>query len=650
MITSAFGFWSSPISPQDVASKQSGRSDLRCDKGRLYWIERRADQAGRSQICSLPQTTRDVRSNGIESTMQQHLPEGLSAQSGVHEYGGAPYCVVDGVIYLVNAADQQIYRVENGCADVITQLPNYRFADLQWDSQYKRLLAVAEIHADNADALPENQLVAIDVAAGTITVLHQGHDFYSFPRLSSAAKQLAFIAWDMPNMPWDKTVLYVGDNVAVPCAQHFSKRIDADKQAPQQPLWGHDDALYVINDPDGFGQLFCLRGADMAIPEQPIFSIPGEIGLPMWVFGQQSYQVLRDGTVIFSAINQGQTRLGRWIPGNDAIAWLAEEIVDTHYLTLGQHGEHEHVFFTSAFRDADDGLAVVEADMDTYMDTDTPAVQSVIVTEAVDYKVSTAELITVPVGGDATTYAYYYAPANADAQAPAGSLPPLIVIGHGGPTGMTSSSFNPQIQFWTSRGFAVADVNYRGSTGFGRAYRESLYGEWGVADVADAAAVAEYVVAQGKADRKKLIIRGKSAGGYLVLAALAFTDTFTLGAVYYGISDLSLLAEDTHKFERDYPEYLIAPYPAGKAVYEARSPIHHLDKLNAPVIVLQGLEDKVVPPNQSEAIVTALEQKGIPVEYVAFPVEKHGFRKPENIQKSFERELAFYQQHIGDAG
>jgi dipeptidyl aminopeptidase/acylaminoacyl peptidase len=499
--------------------------------------------------------------------------------------------------------------------------------------------------------MPDNYLIGIaleentfPISSSSLVVLHEGHDFYACPRISPDGQQIAFVCWDMPDMPWDRTLLYLAPNKGL-SQKTATAVVNTAHQAAMQPTWGADNTLYFINDPEGWWQLYKWQDNT---PVQ-VFQVNGEMGLPMWVFGQQSYAILANQQdemnqagsleIVFSYAEQGIWKLGSWSE-QSGVTQLSTGASSFDYFVSDSRGTHCYV--QCSYPDKSGDIAVLSAEGVTgniFKASTLPA-----------YAVSKAIPISIPVAGetnaDKTTHAFFYPPSNDAYQAPENSLPPLIVIGHGGPSGQSTLSLNEQIQFWTTRGFAVADVNYRGSTGFGRAYRESLHGKWGVYDVADCVAVANYLVAENKVHPQQLIIRGKSAGGYSVLAALCFHDVFTIGSVHYGISDLTMLAEDTHKFEARYLDKLIAPYPEGKQIYIDRSPINHLSQMNNPVIVFQGLLDKVVPPSQAEAIVDALKKKGIDVEYVTFADEKHGFRQARNIKKAFAEELKFYLKHI----
>ena len=577
-----FGSWKSPVTTDLIVAESVNLKELALDGDDVYWIEQRPSDAGRTVL---------VR-NGHDVT-----PEPFSVRSRVHEYGGGSYLVAGGVIYFVNDKDQQLYRDTTP----VTNTPGLRFADMILDRQ--RLIAVCEDH--RAGGEPINTIVAI--SDGRIETLVAGNDFYSSPRVFG--DHLAYLTWNHPNMPWDETELWLDGQKIAGGASIF------------QPEWSPDGVLHFVSDQTGWWNLYRYRNGKI----EPLCELPAEFGAPQWGFGMSTYAFESPDRIICVYNERGQWRLARLQNGS-----LTP--VDTPYTDISQVRAHgQQVVFLGA--SPTEPTSVVRLTGEVLR-------RSTNVTLDPRY-VSTAQPIEFN-----GAHAFYYAPKNADFAAPAGELPPLIVMSHGGPTSAVRNSFDLEIQFWTSRGFAVADVNYGGSTGFGRDYRERLYGQWGIVDVDDCCHAARYLVKQKLADPNRLIITGGSAGGYTTLCALTFRDVFKAGASYYGISDLEA-SNDTHKFESRYNYRLIAPWPDGREIYHARSPLRHTDRLNCPVIFFQGLDDKVVLPNQSQMMVEAMKKKGLPVAYLEFAGEGHGFRQAATIKRTLEAELYFYSRVFG---
>jgi dipeptidyl aminopeptidase/acylaminoacyl peptidase len=553
------------------------------------------------------------------------IPDGFSARSRVHEYGGGAAIVSAGTVFFINFDDQRVYRVERGAEPVaVTDDSGDRHADLFHDRARNRLLAVREQHT--ADGV-SNELVSIDLETGESTVLVAGHDFVSNPRVSPDGGTLCWVAWDLPDMPWDAAALWIADVDADGTLAGTRRIAGGDGVSVFQPVWAPDGTLVFAADPNGWWNLHRWDGAGVSV----VHAMDAEFGLPQWVFGMRTTDIgssvrvvtayTRDGEWHLAEV-EGQELRALAVPYTDISApqWVGDKLV---FIGSSATSASSIVLFDPATGDTEILRTALSVDLD-------PAFFSV------------PEPVTFDTAGGAQAYGFYYPPRSATHAADPDERPPLIVRGHGGPTGQTSPSFSLAIQYWTSRGFAVLDVNYRGSTGFGRAYREALYGQWGSADVDDMVYGAKHLVSAGRADPDRLAIRGGSAGGYTALAALAFRDAFSAGASLYGIGDLMTLARDTHKFESRYLDLLIGPLPETEALYRDRSPIEHVDALNCPVIFLQGADDKVVPPNQAEAMVDALDAKGIPVAYVLFEGEGHGFRKAGNVSRALESELAFY--------
>ena len=611
-----YGSWPSPLSAARVTAGALRFDQIQIDGDDVYWIEGRASEGGRNVI------VRRRPSGQIEDV----TPPEFNVRSRVHEYGGAAYTVDRGTIYFSNFQDQRIYRQQKDRAPVAITDAGSFFADYRADTMRDRLIAVRETHTPGREA--KNDIVAIGTPIGVPTVtLIEGADFYSDPIVSPDSKFLAWLQWNHPNMPWDGTELWVAafnPDGSVGARERVAGGSD---ESIFQPEWSADNALHFVSDRTGWWNLYRWRGIDV----EPVHAMAAEFGKPQWTFSMVTYAFVSANRIAATYVQDGRWRLamidtdlGRFDPV-DLPLQPVESIKATG----------DAIYFIGA--SATEAAAIVEL-----RGRELTLLRSSASEPIAREWISVAEAVTFTTA-NRDVHAFYYPPTNPEVEAPAGDRPPMLVITHGGPTGATTDALDPKIQFWTSRGFAVLDVNYSGSTGYGRPYRDRLKGQWGIADVEDVVGGAKAMVALGKADPNRLIIRGGSAGGYTTLAALTFHDTFKSGASYYGISDLEVLQQDTHKFESRYNDSLIGPYPAAKDVYVARSPIHFTDRLSCPIILFQGLDDKVVPPNQSEMMAEALRKKGLKVKYVAFEGEQHGFRKAETIIRSLEEELAFYR-------
>lgn len=631
--TSPFGTWVSPISATDLGSAALGFSALEGRNDALYWLEYRPQEEGRTVIMRR-------HPNGATETL---IPEGFNVRSRVHEYGGGAYAVIGKGVVFSNFKDQRLYwQIARAAPRPITPEDQVRFADCAEDGGQNRLICVREDHrAETIDAHGEarNALVAVSRDDGTQTVLFEGPDFVAYPRLSRDGAKLAWISWNHPNMPWDTVSLHVAPLEEDGTLGTVTTLNEGKKESVLQPTWGPDGQLYFTADRSGYWALYRWDGTTV----QNVLERDADLGGPLWSLGQTFFDFLPDGRIVAAYTDEARHRLAIIDPqaGTSTPVDLGPVEVTDPTVAAGR------LFALAAFPDRPH--AIIEIDPDG---PDGPVFT--VVRSAGDQLLSPGfiakpETITYATGPDdkEVAHAIFYPPTNERFVAPEGEKPPLIVMAHGGPTGHRAPTFRLDIQYWTTRGFGVLDINYRGSSGFGRAYRERLYGQWGLVDVEDAVKGARHLAAQGRADAARLLIRGGSAGGYVVLAAMAFHDVFAAGANYYGVSDLEALAKDTHKFESRYLDQLVGPYPERRDLYVERSPIHHLDGFTKPLIVLQGLEDKVVPPNQSEAIVNALREKGIPVAYITFAEEQHGFRKAENRKRALEAELSFYGQILG---
>lgn len=630
-----YGTWASTITTDTVVEAGTGLGAARFDNGDIYWLEGRPQEGGRNVIVRLSQDAAKLGAAAVDVTPAPH-----NVRSRVHEYGGGAYTVAQGVVAFVDAADQRIHLQHpgNGPRPLTPEPPDpaaWRYADLVVDSARQRILCVREDHTATPE--PANALVAVAMATGNVTVLDEGRDFYAAPRLSRDGTKLAWLAWDHPNMPWDGTDLFTADIDTAGALSNKRHVAGGPDTAVVQPLWSPAGVLHFVSDATEWWNIYALGDAGAATP---VTAMQAEFGGPMWVFGQASYDFMPDGSILCAYTRDGGRILAR--VANGTVTDL-----EARFAAVGSictHDDGSAVFLTAS---PDGPPAVIRRD---------PAGDLQVLCVTSDNPVdpgliSRAQAISFPTtggaSGPATAHAFYYPPLNPAYAAPDGERSPLIVRTHGGPTGATSPALSLAIQFWTSRGFAVVDVDYRGSTGYGRPYRDALRGQWGVVDVEDCVAAATYLVDQGKADPDRLVIRGGSAGGYTTLAALAFHDTFAAGASLYGIGDLMTLAADTHKFESRYTDRLVGPLPETEQLYRDRSPINHVDGLNCPVIFLQGMQDKVVPPNQAEAMVAALEHKGVPVAYLTFENEGHGFRDGVNVRRALEAELYFYCRVFG---
>ena len=622
----AFGTWPSPISAELITKAAPSLNFIQSQGDNLYWVEGRPWDAGRSVIMC-----RD--SAGI---IKDLLPSPFSHHSKVHEYGGMAYAADQTHLYFVNAADQCIYQLNLNSSDkpkAITS-PGLRFADLVIDTAQQQLIAVAEKHQDDRE--PENFIVAIKIASGEVNTLVSGADFYAYPRISPDGQQLCWIEWRHPNMPWDSTQLCCARLTANGLSDFTVIAGGDNNQAIFQPSWSPDNQLYYVTDKNNWWNICRANG-------EPVLSKEAEFATPLWQFGMSTYDFIDANT-----IGCLWTEQGLWHSGFINIASGQLSPAENQYSSLVAARCHQGKLYMVA-----GAAALANQIVGIEQDSANGKVTSIYAPSTLDLDsadIAQPESIFFPSSNGVQVHAFFYPPTNAQYQGADTELPPIIALCHGGPTGATDSGLNLKIQYWTNRGFAIVDINYRGSTGFGRRYRQGLVNAWGIADVEDTQHAINYLAEQQKIDPQRCLIRGGSAGGYTVLSALTFTNTFKAGASLYGIGDLETLATDTHKFESRYLDSLIGPYPERRDIYLERSPIHHAEGLNCPVIFLQGLEDKVVPPNQAEMMVKLLQDKGIQVEYVAFSDEGHGFRKANNIIRAMEAELAFYRDVFSLAG
>jgi len=553
----------------------------------------------------------------------------------VHEYGGGDFLVSEGMVYFSNFADQRLYIQEpDGELNPITPAEDYRYADGVIDRRRRRLICVREDHTGRGQEAI-NTLVSIDLDAGDAgEVLVSGNDFYSSPRLSPDSSRLAWLTWNHPNMPWDGTELWVGELEADGSLGRTELVAGSVDESIFQPEWSPDSVLHFISDRTGWWNLYrCVDGRT-----EPLREMEAEFGWPQWGFGLSQYAFESAHRVICSYAQKGIWHLASL----DTATGFLESIETPYTETWGVRASRGRVVFAAG--SPSEPPSVVELNLATGQLEMLHRSSDVVLEEGY---LSHPEVIEFPTEHELTAHALYYPPQNPHYFAPPSERPPLIVMSHGGPNSSTWTTLRLEVQYWTSRGIAVLDVNYGGSTGYGRAYRERLKGQWGVVDVDDCANGALYLGKRGEVDGDRLAIRGGSAGGYATLCALTFRDVFNAGASYYGVSDLEALAKETHKFESRYLDSLIGPYPERRDLYQERSPIHFADRLSYPVIFFQGLEDKVVPPSQAELMVEALRSKGVPVAYITFEGEQHGFRRAETIKRALDAELYFYSKIFG---
>lgn len=633
--TAPFGLWPSPISARDLTRGARSFGFRQGDGPYVYWTEGRPEEKGRQVI---------VRARpGTSPVPEDVLPAPFSARSRVHEYGGAEFLVADGTIWFVNNEDQDIWQlVPGGKPERVTNAQSMRFADMALDASRKRLIAVAERHASAADhAQPENLLVAVGLdgrARGRITDLIEGRDFYAFPRLSPDGSKLAFLAWDLPDMPWDQAALYVAPLREEGSVGRPQRIAGGNGVAAMQPAWLDDDRLLFLSDETGFGNLRLWDGEKV----RALTNLKAEFGLPMWNLGNRTFVVAGRNRAVASTDIDGQPSL---IVVTDIEA--RKPSVDMRPVAAASIG---------TLASFDGGLATTlgrarapAAFVAMPEKRKAPAILRSASDLALDQAgISVARTVSFRGGDRKTTFAQYYQPQSATHRGPRGAAPPALVLAHGGPTSQAGRGLGLRVQYYTSRGFAVLDVDYSGSTGYGRAYRERLDGQWGIADVADCAAGARFLGAEGLANPARIAIAGGSAGGYTVLMALATTKAFAAGSSHYGISDLTRLMESTHKFEAGYLHRLLGTTPRSwKAVCKARSPLTLIDGMTAPLVLFQGLDDRVVPPEQSRLIHERLKARGVLTELYEFAGEGHGFRQAATIEKVAEAELAFLVKALG---
>ena len=633
-IIAPYGTWDSPISASFVAQSGMGHSalprEVLIDGNGIYWVVGRPQEGGRYVILH----------HADDKNIECITHPDFNVRTRVHEYGGGSYFVTEGVIYFCNYTDQRLYRQNKGKSpQPITPKPEnpagLRYAAIRISPDKKWLVCVRERHVSEEHV--ENEIVILPPDGSTEpAILTSGHDFYGSPRFSPDGKKLAFLTWDHPNMPWDGTELWVGD-FRDGTLEDIHIVSGGMNESVFQPEWNNQGVLHFISDRTGWWNLYAFdEGKIVALHKRE-----ADFGVPQWMLEYSTYTFLPDGRIVCLFLDMGKSCIGILTPQDGKLEefstpFSAFELPSIQSDALGQ------VWFLAGTHTTEPGLAMLNPE------TGECHVVHISTEHGIDHGyISVPEHIAYPSEGGRTSYAYFYPPTNASFEAPADVKPPLIVFSHGGPTSAARSHFQSDIQFWTSRGFAVADVNYGGSTGYGRAYRDQLKGEWGIVDVEDCVNAALFLAKCGKVNDEHLLICGGSAGGYVTLCALTFHDVFAAGASYYGVADAAILALHTHKFEERYLDSLIGPYPEKEDLYRERSPIYHTDRLSSPVILFQGLEDKVVNPEQSKILARALSEKGLPYAYLTFEGEQHGFRRSETIENCLNAELYFYSRILG---
>jgi dipeptidyl aminopeptidase/acylaminoacyl peptidase len=637
--TAPYGSWRSPITSDLIVAQSIALSEVRLDGSDVYWLEGRPQEQGRYVVVRGGERPTDL------------TPPPLNARTRVHEYGGGSWAVADGTVYFSNFADGRLYRLPRGATEpqALTPAPSahgqqWRYADSVIDARRNRWIGVREDHTGEGEAI--NAVVAVALEGGEPgRILASGHDFFCSPRLSPDGNRLVWLAWDHPNMPWNGTTLYLADVADSGAVGEPQPIAGGPAESIFQPEWSPDGAAIVfVSDRSGWWNLSRYELA--AGTTRALAPMAAEFGLPQWQLGASTYAFARPDRIVCAYSGTGLGKL--------AVLELASGTLTALDLPFTDFGSVKAAGDRVVFRAgaSDHPSSIVELDLGSgrhsilkkatgILDRAEPGIA--------DY-LSNVESVEFPTTGGKTAFGLFYPPHNPDYASPAGEKPPLLVKVHGGPTSAASSTLNLNTQYWTSRGIAVLDVNYGGSTGFGRAYRDRLHLTWGVVDVDDSINGARFLAEQGRVDGKRCVISGGSAGGYTTLAALTFRDFFQGGASYYGVSDAAALARDTHKFESRYLDWLIGPYPQEEARYRERSPVFHVERLSKPVIFFQGDEDAIVPPNQAKVMVEALRRKGNPVGYFLFAGEQHGFRKAGNIQRCLDAELYFYATEVFRTG
>ena len=615
-----FGSWESPITAELIASGGVGLGSVSEVDGSIYYSERRPNEKGRTALVQL-----------VEGETKDLLPIDYNARTTVHEYGGGSVLIVGDTIYFSNFADQQLYvRNQAGVITPLTHEKDTRFADGRYDATRNLLFYVLEIQGKKV----ENLLATVDPKTGIVRRIAEGSDFYSNPRLSPDGVYLSYYCWNDPNMPWDGGELRVAKIKADGSLEKYRVVAGNENESICQISWGPDGKLYFVSDRSGWWNLYRENAGKI----EALCPMDAEFGQPQWVFGETTFAFWGKDQIVCVYSKNGTEYLGVVpIDGGKLKA------IQTPYTSIDNPSvTGDMLYFVGG--NAGTPAAAIQYNLKKN--------EVKVLKKSRDIAIDSSyfsmpKTIEFPTENNKTGHAFYYAPKNPKYIGKMGELPPLLLHSHGGPTAQASQLFDLEIQYWTSRGIAVIDVNYGGSTGYGKAYRDRLLGMWGIVDVDDCMNGALYCVKQGFADKDRLAIAGGSAGGYTTLACLAFRDLFRAGASFYGVSDLVALATFTHKFEGRYLDKLVGPYPADKKIYIERSPIDHVDQIKCPIILLQGDEDAIVPPAQSELMYESLLKRGIPTAYLLFEKEQHGFRQAKNIKRSIEAEAYFLSKIFG---
>jgi dipeptidyl aminopeptidase/acylaminoacyl peptidase len=635
-----YGAWKSPITSSLIVAQSISLMEVRLDGNDIYWLEGRPQERGRYVLvrASADGAVRDVNAAPY------------NARTRVHEYGGGSWLVTRGTVYFSNFADGRLYRVDAGGGEPVALTPappdpehNWRYADGIIDRARNRWIGVREDHTDASKPHPDNTIVMVPLAGAPDggRVLAAGRDFFSSPQLSPDGRKLAYLAWDHPNMPWVGTTLYLIDlkDDGMPAGAP-SAIAGGPSESLFQPQWSPDGlALIFVSDRTGWWNLY--RYDLLSRETRPLAPMRAEFGQPQWQFGMSTYAFAGRDRIVAAFVETGLGSLAVIDLASGKLTRL--DLPFTDFLSVQADGGDRVVFRGGAF---DKPPSIVRLDLASNKHQVLRRATEVADDEAIKRCLAPVQAIEFPTENGKTAFALYYPPTNPDYAAPAGEKPPLVVRCHGGPTSAATSTLELRIHYWTSRGIAVLDVNYGGSTGYGREYRDRLHLTWGIVDVDDCINGAKYLATQGLVDARRSVITGGSAGGYTTLAALTFRDYFAGGGSHYGVSDAAALAKDTHKFESRYLDWLIGPYPAEAARYKERSPADHAERLKRPVIFFQGDEDKIVPPNQTEKMVDALRRNKVPVGYLLFAGEQHGFRQAANIQRALDAELYFYSFQV----
>lgn len=624
-----FGAWESPISASEIAAGGTSLQALSASGDSVYLIESRPSEMGRQVLLRLPS-----RGDFSECT-----PSNFNTRTRVHEYGGGEYWVHEGVIFAVSFSDQRVYRIDDEESEPVAITPrseianSLRYANGTVSSDGSTIYCVQENHLDPEHIL--NQIVCFP-SDGSIDprVIFSGTDFVSSPKISPDGLTLTWLSWDHPNMPWDGTQLHMAQINSDGGLSNRKLIAGGSEESITQPTWSPDGVLHFISDRSGWWNLYFFENEEIT----RLVELDADFAGPDWQFGFSSYDFMADSSVICTYKDRDRDILIK-VGREDSVP----EKIQNDYSSISDVSVLNDVIYfigSSPVVPAElVSISLAENTINTLRQSREATIDASFISEAEFIEFDTTE--------SAKSFALFYPPKHAHSQGAPDEKPPLLVMSHGGPTSATSTSYNLAIQYWTSRGIAVVDVNYRGSSGFGRAYRNALRNQWGVFDTADCIAAARFLEQRGDVDGSRMAIRGGSAGGYTTLCALTFHDVFQAGASYYGVADAEILATETHKFESRYLDQLMGPYPAARDVYVSRSPIHYADQIRAAVIVFQGLEDQIVPPAQAELMVDGLVQNKLPHVYMTFRGEQHGFRQAANIIKTLESELSFYGQILG---